>query len=429
MTPARQTAAGAADPQRALGAADAPAAAAIAATVGALRRAQRSLQARPRHARIDALAAVTEDWLRPDSPWMARAIATLPDATGFSAPMVAHAMPAMLAPLRAASLARLVDEQAHGSAPPVILHILPGNLPGLAAIPTALSLAIGSAALLKPGRGDRVFPDLYLAALAAHDPELAAAAAVQYWPGGAGACEDAALAAADLVVASGDDTTIAALRARCRGRFIGHGHRISFAVIDAGAADTGAAAALALDVATWDQRGCLSPQVCFVAGDLDAARAFGAQVAAALAPLAARLPPAIMTLGERLAVRRWREEAEWATFGGEPYAVFAADDEAAGTVVVEPQAALRPSPLARTLRVAPVAGLEEVVALLAPARAVLEGCGLAASEARWDALAAQLRAAGVHLVSRLGTMQVPPLDWPQGGRPRLADWCGGGDGT
>ena len=35
---------------------------------------------------------------------------------------------------------------------------------------------------------------------------------------------------------------------------------------------------------------------------------------------------------------------------------------------------------------------------------------------------AGLRAGGVHRVCRLGEMQRPPLDWRQGGRPRLADW-------
>ena len=70
----------------------------------------------------------------------------------------------------------------------------------------------------------------------------------------------------------------------------------------------------------------------------------------------------------------------------------------------------------------PVASCDALDNLLAPVRGVLEGAGLAAEPERWDPLAARLRACGVHLVSRLGSMQRPPLGWPQGGRPRLADW-------
>lgn len=396
----------------------------LASTIAGLRRARSALRARPRQAILDALAATVDAWLAPDSPWMARAVAELPAATGFPAPMIRTALPTMLAPLRAPALAELVAREAgdrHG--PPLILHILPGNLPGLAAIPAALSLAIGSAALLKPGRGDRVFPGLFHTSLAAQDAELATALAIHYWPRGDRACEALALEAADLVVAAGDDETIAALAARSRGRFIGHGHRISFAFVTAAAAhEPASAAALAFDTALWDQHGCLSPQLCFVEGDRGDAEAFAAALATELAALATSLPPAPLGVGERLVIRRVRDEAEWATFDGERATVLAASDEAAGTVIVEPRARFVPSPLGRTLRVMPIADLDALAALLAPVRGVLEGAGLGAEPERWDAIAARLTACGVALVSPLGAMQRPPLAWRQGGRPRLADW-------
>lgn len=401
-----------------------PAAADLAATIDGLRAAQRALAARPRAEVLAVLAAVADAWLAPASPWLERAVATLPAATGFSAPMIRRALPAMIEPLRAAELLPLVEHQAGARrAPALILHVLPGNLPGLAAIPAALSLAIGAAALLKPGHGDRVFPSLFIESVAARDPGLAAGLAAVYWAGTDRRTGDAALAAADLVVAAGDDATIADLARRTRGRFIGHGHRLSFAVVSAElAADDATAADLAFDVAAWDQRGCLSPQVCFVEGDRAAATAFAERLAAALLPLADALPPAPLSLGERLAIRRLRDEAEWVSFDGERPSLFAAADEAAGTVVVEPRPRLCPSPLGRSLRVMPIAACAALPELLAPHRALLEGAGLAAPPQRWAELAARLRAGGVHLVSRLGAMQRPPLDWPQGGRPRLAEW-------
>jgi hypothetical protein len=399
--------------------------------IATLRTAQRELRARPREQIVAALADVVETWLAPDSSWFERAAAALPDATGFSPAMVRHALPAMLVPLRAPALGDLLDAEAKSQrGPGLILHILPGNLPGLAAVPAALSLAIGSAALLKAGRGDRVFPALFAASVAERDAALGACLAACYWRGGDRPCEDVALSAADLVVASGDDATIADLTARSRRRLIGHGHRMSFAVVarevlSDGTVERQAAQRLAEDVAIWDQRGCLSPQVCIVEGDVDAARAFGAAVARALGELAERLTPARLTSAERLDVRRFRDTAEWRALGGERAALFALDAAGAGTVVVEPEPRVLPTPLCRSLRVLPLADLAELGALLAPVRAWLEGAGLAAPPARRPALARRLEDCGVHRVCELGEMQRPPLTWRQGGRPRLADWLDG----
>jgi hypothetical protein len=272
-----------------------------------------------------------------------------------------------------------------------------------------------------------VFPPVLVESSAARDPDLGAAVAARSWTGGAHACENVALAAADLTVAAGDDRTIASLAARARGRFIGHGHRISFAVVgneiatDA-AARAAAAAALALDVAIWDQRGCLSPQLCFVEGDGATAEEFGAAVATALRPLAERLPPARLTDADRLAVRRFEDEAEWRGLAGEAVQVFRVGATGAGTVVVEPTTGLRPTPLQRSLRVMPIARVGDLGALLAPFRGALEGAGLALGPERWDQSWRLLEAAGVHRVCALGEMQRPPLTWRQGGRPRLAEW-------
>jgi hypothetical protein len=225
------------------------------------------------------------------------------------------------------------------------------------------------------------------------------------------------------VIAAGDDATIADLERRTPGRFIGHGHRISFAVVSrALASDPVSAAGLALDTAIWDQRGCLSPQLCFVEGDLEAAMELAAAVTAALARLAESLPPAQLSVADRLAIRRLRDESEWATFDGERARVFALPDEAAGTVVVEPRAALAPSPLGRSLRIMPIASTAALCDLLRPFRGVLEAAGVAVEPDRRPALAAALQASGVHLISTLGAMQRPPLDWRQGGRLRLGSW-------
>jgi hypothetical protein len=79
-------------------------------------------------------------------------------------------------------------------------------------------------------------------------------------------------------------------------------------------------------------------------------------------------------------------------------------------------------PLGRSLRVLPLASLEVVHDVVAPARGMLEAAGVAAPPDRRPALDAMLKRAGVHWITAIGQMQKPPLAWTQGGRPRVADW-------
>ena len=104
--------------------------------------------------------------------------------------------------------------------------------------------------------------------------------------------------------------------------FVGHGHRISLAILDAAMAERelpGAARALAIDVALHEQRGCLSPQYVLVEGSVPGrAQGFGLQLAAALGRLgrewpAPRLPEEEM-LRWRAALNRWRMRSAATSF-------------------------------------------------------------------------------------------------------------------
>jgi hypothetical protein len=272
-----------------------------------------------------------------------------------------------------------------------------------------------------------VFPALFARSLAEVDADLGACIAACYWRGGDRTVEAAAFAAADLVVASGDDATLAEIRARCSARFIGHGHKISFAVIDAevlrsSALTAAAATGLALDVAIWDQRGCLSPQLCFVEGHFDQASSFAHLLAGELDRLSARLPSGDKSVEEHVAIRRFRAEAEWAAPGRQRPLLLGSGATTDWTVVVEPHPVFRPTPLGRSLRILPLQDLSQLPPLLEPVRSSLEGAGRAVAPGREAKLDQLLAAAGVHHIAPLGAMQRPTLSWKQGGRPRVADW-------
>ena len=408
---------------------------------GALDAAERAA-ARVRSRSVDALLArldhVLANWLRSDSAWRRRAEQVLPAATGFSPQMIRHGLPLLLEPLRAQALGALLDDELGGDrrildapvrdrrarGPALITHVLSGNIPGLAAAPIVLSLALKSPALIKCAAGDRVFPALFAASICDVDEELAQCLVVTHWRGGDARIEEVAFSAPDLVVASGADAAIAAIARRVRGRFICHGHKVSFAVIGTECLSDTAAAhdlarRLAYDISLWDQHGCLSPQLCYVeSGGAVTAEQFGGQLADALADVARELPPRALSLDEKAAILRFRQATAWDS----TRTLLASPDSTDWSISVEADAAFLPSCLNRCIRLKVVRDVTQLAAALAPHRHHLEAAGLAMGAQRAARTTEMLVASGVHRICRLGTMQTPTLMWRQSGRPRVAEW-------
>jgi hypothetical protein len=401
--------------------------------------AQRTIRRRPVASILSALEQVIVNWLRADSHVRRRTEAELPGVTGFSAAMIRHGLPLLLEPLNGGAIGalldaelgdrRLLDHLCSGRrvlGPPLMAHVLAGNIPGLAAVPVLLSLAIKSAVLIKPAAGDPLFPQLLAASIAEVDADLGQCVVVAGWRGGDRDNEAIAFADADLVVASGSDAAIAAIQAQVARRFIGHGHKISLAAIGRDRlADDGAASVLArrlaYDVSLWDQQGCLSPQLCYIesGGCVSAAR-FAEMLAHALGEYTAQLPPRRLSFDEHAAVQLFRQEAEWC--GAAAATVLTSPGSTDWTVSVEPDARFMPSCLNRCLRLKVVESLGVLATALPPHRRHLEAAGIAVGPARAAELGEMLAACGVHRICPIGTMQRPPLAWRQGGRPRVGDW-------
>lgn len=199
-------------------------------------------------------------------------------------------------------------------APPVELALgyAAGNVPGTALIIALLgglanyALNDGArapAVLVRNSRHEPLFAPAVLSIIEALDPELVAALAVLIWDYDAPALQSKLMRQAGLMIAAAGDETIAALdamRARCAPalRFHRHGHKVSFAVLDTQSLLPNPQSLLpnpqspipflaALDSTQWNQNGCLSARVHFVAGDAaEYARALTEQMRV----LAARLP-------------------------------------------------------------------------------------------------------------------------------------------
>lgn len=203
------------------------------------------------------------------------------------------------------------------------------------------------------------------------------------------------------VIAYGRDETLEVLATRLApgARFEGHGHGFGAAVVREGSPQV--AAALARDVAAYEQHGCLSPQVVLCAGD---ARGLAVGLHAALTALASAWPRAPMDLGVGAAALQWT--GAQAALGAE---VLRAPSH---VVTLWDHPALQASPGARHIAVVPVRDLDEARALLAPEARHLSCVGTdALDDPRWRPAQFEGRACA------LGEMQDPPLDGPEDLRP------------
>jgi hypothetical protein len=256
------------------------------------------------------------------------------------------------------------------------------------------------------------------------DPPLGACLAVATWPGGNSSLEEMAFSRADVVIASGSDRSLTAIRPQVRGKFIGYGHKISFSVITKEALHNAheLARQAAYDIVLYDQQGCLSPQLIYVeAGGKISPREFTGLLAEALAEWEHTLPRGNISQEASVTIRQVRDQAEWQALAGKDVALHTSPNGTAWTAIYDADPTFAPSPLYRTIRVKPLVSLMKIHELLTPWRPHLEAVGVADDATCHDQLAELLGQVGASRICPIGAMQTPPLSWRHGGRPRIAD--------
>jgi hypothetical protein len=311
---------------------------------------------------------------------------------------------------------------------PLAFHVMAGNVPGVAVTSIIRSLLVRSPVLAKSAAAEPVLAPAFARALAAVDAELAAAVAVTWWAGGDEELEAAALRHAEVVVHYGGPDAIRSLRRRApdTARFIDHGPRVSLALAGPGAlhpdALQQAARDVALAVATFDQQGCVSPQLLYVMGAPDAARQLAAAVARGLDDVAHQLPRGRIGPGEAAAIREVRSSAEFRAIAGADVELWSGDD-LAWTVIFDSDPAFGGSCLNRTLIVKAVPDVTALAALVEPARHVLQTVGVTGfgDGDELEAVAVQLAAMGATRVTPISAMPWPPAAWHHDGRGPLSE--------
>ncbi len=294
------------------------------------------------------------------------------------------------------------------------LVVLPAEPPGLMLQSLLPALAARAPVLFKSSRAEPRFAPAFLAALARRLPALRDAYAAAAWTGGDAAIEAPLHALARVLVAYGGAETVNALRTAAPRRPIAFGPKLSLGWLGPGADLKQAARGMALDIATFDQRGCLSIHAVYA--EPGAVPAFAAALAEALADLALELPPGRGGAAERAGARLAREDADFRGLDWHGEALRG------GAVIVDPEPRIRPSPGVRTVRVHPVEGL--------PSLDDWSGClqGVAVSGRMPSSVRRAFQQAGVSRFAPAGQLQATDAAWRNGGIDLTAEFARGDGG-
>lgn len=377
----------------------------VRTALAGVRAAARRLRERDPDEILEAVGDVLETWRDPASAARQRLARELPTATGFSRPVVEHGLALALEPWTREALRDLRDREAGAEA--VGFGTTAVLLAGAIPMPTLLALLgpllLRSGVVARPASRDPLTVRVAAESVRARDRELWDALALVDF----GHHDHEALAAflsADCVVATGSDATVAAVAGQTRGTLVSRGHRLSLAVIGEDADLEAASNALAVDVALWDQLGCLSPIAAYVVGEPAATRRTAKALADALERTEEALPRGVVPTEAAAQISHERAEAELRGAAGGAVSLHTGDT---WTVVAEADARPRPAPLHRFVRVHPVPDVGTLADALAPYSAHLAAIGCAG--------ATLPSPYGASRICPLGQMQAPPLSWQQDG--------------
>jgi hypothetical protein len=414
------------------------------------RNRERYLAARSTSPLIELIGDVAKSWLQPDYSFRKLALENGPKATGFSAGTIASGLDALFRQLTAENLRALVlqdlghpqrldspsatnaetsaQRAAIARGPELLVHIAAGKIPNPVIAGIVLGVLVRSAQFVKCRRGASYLPRLFAHSLYDADAKLGACIEIAEWRGGDAGLETRLFDNADCVVAMGSDETLAKIRQNVpiQKRFIGYGHRVSFGYVAhealSGFIPQKIIARAASDVVAWDQLGCLSPHVIYVEhGGNVTAEQFAESLAQELDRREQTWPRGELQAESAAVIASKRGFYDVRAAFAPGTRVWSSANSTAWTVVHEADPLFQISCLNRFIYVKGVTDLAEALRNADAVRGKVSTVGLAATEDRLPALAAELARWGVTRVCPLGQMQNPPLLWRHDGRPALGE--------
>lgn len=378
------------------------------------------LRATPSSQIIDALVDTAASLIDRGGPFFNEAMTKLPKSSGLSQPMVAWALETTMRTVTVEALQRVVSDidQTPSTLPPpnLVATVLAGNLFTAPMRAVFIALLARCPVVVKASTKEDHFVRLLHRALAERDCDIAESVGVVTFAGGDVSLENLLFRYAPVVTAFGSDETLAAIEDRLPSdkTFLRHGHGVGVAYIPATALEQSERwiRSVALDVAAYDQRGCLSPQAIWVQeGGAITPRAFAAILAReGLTAISQELPRGPLPAEIAASQMQWRGVARATA------ELFEASDHA---VSYECETPFRASPGYRNVAVRSASSWDDFLSQLAPLVPHLKCVGVAAQDLPpLD----DLRQRNINArLCRTGAMQTPPFVLETEGRK---PWAG-----
>lgn len=366
---------------------------------------------------IDAGLAALRD---PISPIGKEARAAVAERSGLSNEGAAWALETTLAAMSRASLEEALGamRRSFGVFRTTSIRaqaiVLAANVFTACLRPMVWSLLARVPMLVKVATFDEGLADLFAVALHAIDPELGESVCVLRPHGESAALYTQLAARVDLVSAHGGDHAMAEMRAATSPttEFIAHGHGLGAIVVlrtTLSSQVQALAASIARDVAAYDQRGCLSPQVVLVerGGELSPRDLASLVSSHGLSALATSMPRGSLPL------RIGAQQLQWRGLASSLHELFEGDGYATSFEHAGP---MRPTPGYRNIAVHTLDSPESLGARLAPYGAHLKVIAIAGDIDR-----VSLPSPLSPRICASGEMQKPPFAAATDG---LAPWHG-----
>lgn len=400
----------------------------VRAAAGEARAAGEALRAMPLARRCKAIAEAARGLSRGAGGEAKALRQALQASTGLSAPMIEWGLSSTLATLDEAGLRALAqdvvdgggDGGSGGAPPSLVAVVLSGNVFTAPLRAMLLPLLVGAPVVCKASSDDDVLARAFADALRQADAELGAAAQVLSFGRDDGEALRALTAHAGVVSAYGDDASLDAIAEALPGgaRLLRHGHGLGAVYVPWQALVStrealSVARRVALDVAAYDQRGCLSPHFVLVqsGGAVDAESFAEALSKHALVEVEAILPRGALSQAALAEQMQWRgvAAARGTLLEGRAHGVSCEDRQA-----------LRPSPGYRNIGVYACHDAAHFAEKLSDCGEQLKAVAVAGGPEEREAMTEALREEELSpRVCRVGSIQTPPLDAPADGHHPL----------
>lgn len=310
--------------------------------------------------------------------------------------------------------------------PALTSAVLTANVPGLSYLPMVRALMVKSPLIAKLASNEPIFGPAWIKSVAAIEPPLAECVALCQWPGADEALQKAMFDPAEVAILYGGEQTCQSLRDFIgpHKKIIEHGHKIGLLLVGKEGLNDPAAARdlaqrIALDVAMFDQRACVAPQIVYAEkkGAVSTLQ-LTALIEEALIELEKDFPPSAMSVDTGASLAMERNVALFEAAQHENMELFA---RSTATLIHEKDVHFNTVLPTRFLRVCPVESLDDVIDVLRPYSRYLQNVGIEASAGTIAALADKLGALGVSRITRPGIMHKPTMRWKHDGISTFSD--------